>query len=95
MEKKYHIKTPEHLLKLNAFAKEGNALNLASVWTSKLRKDGKSPWDNSIFAVFNTDNGRKAFIGRKSGAGMLVNVSLKYTPALRYCADNLEIVPDK
>lgn len=94
MQKMYHIATPEQLTVLNAFAKEGNALNLAAIWTSKLRKDGKTPWDNDIFAIFSTDNGRKAFIGRKSGAGLLINVTLKYTPALKYCAENLKIITE-
>lgn len=92
MTKRYHVKTPEQLIELNAFSKDGSAENIAKVWTIKLRKDGTSPWDNAIFAIFDTSNGRKAFIGRKSGAAMLVNVSLKYNPALQWCEKNLEQV---
>lgn len=90
MKKQYHIKTPEQLIELNRFAKDGNAASMAAVWNVKLRKDGVSPWDNAIFAIFETDNRRKAWIGRKSGAGMLVNASLKYNQALKYCEENLK-----
>lgn len=90
MRKQYHIETPEQLKELNKFAKDGSAASMAAVWSTKLRKDGKSPWDNAIFAIFETDNGRKAWIGRKSGAGMTVNTSLKYNPALKWCEQNLE-----
>lgn len=92
MLKKYHIATPEQLKELNTFAKEGSAAPMATVWSTKLRKDGSSPWDNAIFAIFETDNGRKAWIGRKVGEGMTVNTSLKYNPALKWCEDNLERV---
>lgn len=92
MMKQYHIKTPEQLKQLNEYAKEGSAASLASVWSTKVRKDGKSPWDNAIFAIFETDNGRKAWIGRKAGAGMTVNTSLKYNPALKWCEENLKRV---
>ena len=92
MLKKYHIATPEQLKELNTFAKEGSAAPMATVWSAKLRKDGTSPWDNAIFAVFKTDRGRKAWIGRKVGEGMTVNTSLKYNPALKWCEDNLKRV---
>ena len=98
MLKKYHIATPEQLKELNTFAKEGSAAPMATVWSTKLRKDGSSPWDNAIFAIFETDNGRKAWIGRKArivrevGTAFTSNVSLKYTPALKWCEDNLKRV---
>lgn len=92
MLKKYHIATPEQLKELNTFAKEGSAAPMATVWSTKLRKDGSSPWDNAVFAIFETDNGRKAWIGRKVGEEMTVNTSLKYNPALKWCEDNLKRV---
>ena len=94
MEKQYHIKTPEQLKEINQFAKEGSALNLAKIWTVKLRRDGASPWDGKVFALFSTERGRKAYIVRQSGAGMTINVSLKYNPALKWCEENLEPVVD-
>ena len=89
MIKMYHISTPEQLKELNQYAKGGDAASMAAVWASKLRKDGKTPWDNIIFAVFETHM-RKAWIGRKLGEGMTVNTTLKYTPSLRWCEENLE-----
>ena len=94
MEKLYLIETPEQLKELNEFAKEGNALNFAKIWTVKLRRDGKSPWDGKVFALFTTDRGRRAYIARQSGAGMTMNVSLKYNPALKWCGENLKLVTD-
>ena len=90
MRKQYHIASPDQLKELNAFAKTGSAAALAAVWSTKLRKDGSSPWDQSIFAIFETENGRKAYIGRKSGAGMTANTSLKYNPALKWCEEHLK-----
>ena len=43
MRKQYHIETPEQLKELNKFAKDGSAASMAAVWSTKLRKDGKSP----------------------------------------------------
>lgn len=90
MTKQYHIETPEQLKEINAFAKSGSAAQMAAVWSAKLRKDGVSPWDKAIFAVFTTENRRKAFIGRKVGAGMTINTELKYNPALKYCEEHLK-----
>lgn len=90
MSKRYHIKTPEQLIELSSYSKDGDVTNFAKVWTIKLRKDGTSPWDHAVFAVFDTSNGRKAFIGRKSGVGMQINAALKYNPALHWCEKNLE-----
>lgn len=92
MEKQYLIETPEQLKELNGFAKDGNALNFAKIWTVKLRRDGMSPWDGKVFALFTTERGRKAYIARRSGAGMTMNVSLKYNPALKWCEENLKLV---
>ena len=92
MDKRYHIKSPEQLKELGAFLKEGDITNLVKVWTVKLRKDGVSPWDNAVFALFKTEHGRKAYICRKSGAGYLLNYSLKYNPALKWCEEHLEKV---
>lgn len=92
MIKRYHVETPDQLKELNGFTKQGSAENLVKMWNVALRKDGKSPWDKSIFAVFDTSNGRKAYIGRKLGEGMTVNVSLKYNPALKYCEDHLKLI---
>lgn len=92
MIKRYHIETPEQLTELNTFAKSGDAVNFAKVWAAKLRKSGMSPWDDKVFVIFDTTNGRKAYIGRNSGAGMLVNMSLKYNPALKWCEKNLQMV---
>ena len=92
MEKQYLIETPEQLKELNGFAKDGNALNFAKIWTVKLRRDGMSPWDGKVFALFTTERGRKAYIARRSRAGMTMNVSLKYNPALKWCEDNLKRV---
>ena len=92
MIKRYHVETPDQLKELNGFAKQGSAENLVKMWNVALRKDGKAPWDKSIFAVFDTSRGRKAYIGRKLGEGMTVNVSLKYNPALKYCEDHLKLI---
>lgn len=92
MKRWYRIETPEQLKELNQFAKEGSALNFAKIWTVKLRRDGKSPWDGKLFAMFDTENGRKARIVREVGTAFTSNVSLKYTPALKWCEDNLKRV---
>lgn len=96
MKKRFLIKTPEQLTNLGAFLKDGDVTNLVKVWTVKLRKDGVSPWDGKVFALFCSDNGRKAYIGRKCGAGCTINYSLKYNPALKWCEEHLEpIASDK
>ena len=91
MRKKYHIKSPELLDGLTDFIKEGNVSALISVWRSKLRKDGESPWDHSIFAVFDTKDGRHAYIAREVSGELLVRANLKYVPALKWCEDNLKM----
>lgn len=90
MTRSYAIETPEQLRELNKFAKEGSAANLASMWSATRRKDGKAPWDNKMFALFDTSTGRKAYIARALGEGMTLNVTLKYSPALKWCEENLK-----
>ena len=90
--KRFHVKTPDQLKEFEPYIKTGNVEHIASVWSVKLRKDGKSPWDNAIHVVFSqTGRSRKASVMRSGTDGnMLVVAELKYNPALEWCRENLE-----
>lgn len=90
--KRFHVKTPDQLREFEPYIKTGNVERIASVWNAKLRKDGKSPWDNAIYAVFaQAGRSRKASIMRSGTDGnMLVVAELKYNPALEWCRENLK-----
>ena len=90
--KRYHIETPEQLRELASFTKEGSAEQIASTWSAKRRKAGKTPWDNDIYAVFIGGKNRKACIARKDANGnQTVFVWLKYNYALKWCEQNLKL----
>ena len=73
----------------------GSVEQLATVWSSKLRKDGKTPWDNAIFAAFVGGRSRKAYVIRtKSMLKPTKCAELKYNPALNWC-DNYLIPADQ
>lgn len=70
-EKRYHIASPEQLHALEAYVKTGRIKALISVWTTTIRRTGKSPWDDKIFAAFQaTGKGRQGSCGRLTTAGM-------------------------
>lgn len=92
MRKKYHISKPSELKEIRKFIKIGNVDPLITVWSSTLRKNGKTPWDNSIVVVFDTKDGKHAYIARElqSNREPLVRATLKYTPSLTWCEKNLQ-----
>lgn len=88
--KKFHVGTPDQLQDLEAFMKSGNVEHIRAVWSAKLRKDGKSPWDNSIHVIF-SGRSRKANITRSGTDGTMLEIAdLKYNPALKWCTKNLK-----
>ena len=90
--KRFHIETPEQLLKLTALAKpERKLLLIARVWKGAKRKKGATRWDNAIYAEFSGDRTRTAKIMRINAEGGQVDCAdLRYNLALNWCQDNLK-----
>lgn len=93
MIKEYMFSDPEQLKKAAAFSKTetGSCRTLAGVW-SVARRKGYTTWDGKIGARFETNGAaRKAFIFKTEGEKRREVCDLKYTPALRWCRDNLTV----
>lgn len=91
-EKRYHIASPEQLHALEAYVKTGKIKALISVWTTTIRRTGKSPWDDKIFAAFSGDRKREARIVRTADNGRdVLCAGLHYNTALRWCEENLKV----
>lgn len=90
--KQFHVETPEQLRNLGVFLKSGDVEKIATVWSIKLRKSGKSPWDNAIHVVF-SQKGRSreaGIIRRGTDGNNLKFAGLKYNAALGWCSQNLK-----
>lgn len=92
MTKRYIIKSPYQLKNIIQFCKSDicKMMNVARVWSSTQRQ-GITTWDGKIGISFRTD-GRERIasvyrIGLNEQEFELVR--LKYTPALKWCEENL------
>lgn len=92
MQKRFRFIHPDQLKDIAPLCKDGNVLSTAKVWTVAQRQKGKTPWDNRIFALFET-NGRerhaKVYRLGANGENILL-ANLKYIPALTWCNGHLE-----
>lgn len=91
MIREFCFADPEQLKEANVFAKSGDCRTLATVW-SVSKRQGRTTLDGRIFARFETQgNTRTAFIYRCAGGEQKEICGLKYTPALKWCNENLEM----
>lgn len=91
MTREYIFSDPEQLKEAAVFSKAetGSCRTLAGVW-SVARRKGYTTWDGKIGARFETNGAaRRAFIFKTEGEKRREVCELKYTPALRWCRDNL------
>ena len=90
--RKYHIETPDQLLQLAALTKSDHIIErMARVWGNAIRKNGKTRWDNAIFAEFSGDRTRIARIIRDGADGRPVDcANLRYNLALMWCEKHLK-----
>lgn len=89
--KRFHIATPEELRQLAAFVKEGKLDATIRVWTVTIRKQGKCPWDDTIYIGFSGDRNRNAEIFRIAAGGEVIRcASMHYNKALNWCEQHLQ-----
>lgn len=91
--KRFHIAKPEQLRELAEFVKKGKLGPMISVWTTTVRKQGYSCWDNAIYIGFSGDRNRVAEIYRVSAGNELVYcATMQYNKALNWCEKHLREV---
>ena len=94
MARRFQIETPDQLLALQEYAKDGNLSRAASIWRSTREKKGTkaTSWENNIVADFCAFESRRTAIvfrlGRERDAKMFAH--LRYNPALQWCKDHLK-----
>lgn len=65
--RRFHITTPDQLLALQEYAKDGNLARAASIWRTTREKKGDkgTSWDDKIYVDFCAYDGtRTAFVNR-------------------------------
>ncbi len=88
--KRFHIATPEELRQLAVFVKEGKLGPMISVWTTTVRRQGKSRWDDAIYIGFSGDRNRIAEVFRITAGGEVIrSASMHYNKALNWCEQHL------
>lgn len=89
--KRFHIAKPEQLRELAAFVKEGKLGPMISVWTTTVRRQGNSRWDDAIYIGFSGDRNRIAEVYRADTKGELIRcASMQYNKALNWCERHLQ-----
>ena len=91
MARRFLVDTPDMLLELKEFVKEGDVSRVASVWNVTRRKKGACSWDGKIMVSFYTEEKKRiASLFRLTAAGVCEEFAkLKYTQALDWCKVNL------
>ena len=91
MARRFLVDTPDMLLELKEFVKEGDVSRVASVWNVTRRKKGARRWDGKIMVSFYTEEKKRiASLFRLTAAGVCEEFAkLKYTQALDWCKTNL------
>lgn len=88
--KRFHIATPEQMKALCEFVKDGNLSRTASVWSATHRREGKTRWDQAIYACFSGDRSKEAEVVRLGSNEEIVHCArLKYNLALSWCESHL------
>ncbi len=95
--KLFAIETPEQLKALAEFARDwpNNLLGKARVWAATQRRQGKTPWDNSIYAMFSGTRSRDAAVVHLKQQAEMEEVPIRYNKALNWCEQNLRQVHDE
>lgn len=91
MARRFLVDTPDMLMALKDFVKEGDVSRVASVWNVTRRKNGACNWDGKIMVSFYTEEKRRiASAFRLTAAGAYEEFAkLKYAQALDWCKVNL------
>lgn len=94
--RRFHVKTPDQLLALSEYAKDGNISRAASIWRTAREKKGNkaTSWENNIVVDFCAyDDHRTAIVfrlGRERDTKTFAH--LRYNPALQWCKEHLQEV---
>lgn len=92
LAKRFIFEHPSQLKAVVEYCKTGSSsvTNTARMWSS-VQRQGKTTWDGKIGASFYTEGReRLACVFRLGMNGQLHEIGqLKYTPALKWCSDNL------
>lgn len=92
--RRFQVATPDQLLALQEYAKDGNIARAASIWRTAREKKGNkfTPWENNIVVDFCAyDRTRTAIVfrlGRERDAKTFAH--LRYNPALQWCRQHLK-----
>lgn len=100
--KRFRIETPEQLRLLDAFltGKQASCTAYATVWSATRNgHGGKSAWDNDFSVRFVAERfgQRKAYLDKadtKTGTTVALR-ELRYNPALSFCRENLQMIPEE
>lgn len=94
MSRRFIIETPDQLLALQEYAKDGNITRAASIWRTAREKKGDkgTPWDHSIVVDFCAFENRRTAIVFRMGIGgrSMLSAHLRYNLALQWCRKNLK-----